>query len=113
MRKVVIESATCLCARWTAPRDVIFGNGRHLALNEVFFDSGITAILESLGHQEAVGRDAQSGVMVKAAPTPSFIVAKPEVLLQILVIALNAPTHLGDKHHLLQRGLLWRCAEEV
>ena len=46
------------------PRDVIFGNGRHLTLSEVFFTAGIAASLESLRHQEAIGRDAQRGVMV-------------------------------------------------
>lgn len=33
-----------------------------------------------------VGRDAQRGVMVKPAPTPSLIVTQPEVLLQVLVV---------------------------
>ena len=78
-----------------------------------FFTAGITASLESLRHQEAVGRDAQRGVMVKPAPAPSLIVAQSEVLLQILVIPLDAPTHFGDEHHLRQGGLLWRGGEEV
>ena len=31
----VLESAPRRCARWAAPRDVILGNVRHLALHEV------------------------------------------------------------------------------
>src|SRR5450830_1846191 len=108
MRKVVIESATCLCARWTAPRDVIFGNGRHLALNEVFFTAGIAANLESLRHQECVGCNAEGCMVVKATPTSALVVSQPKLLLQFLIVALDAPTHFGNEHQLLQRGVLWR-----
>ena len=45
--------------------------------------------------QEAVGGNAQSSVMMKAAPTPSLVVAQTELLLEILIIAFNAPAHLG------------------
>src|SRR6218665_3897068 len=34
---VAIESATRRCARRTSPREVVFGNSRHLACEEVFF----------------------------------------------------------------------------
>jgi len=77
------------------------GNGRHLALDEVFFTAGIAASSESVGHQEPVSRNAQRGVMVKAAPPPSLIVPQSELLLQILVVALNAPAHLGNKRQLV------------
>ena len=79
-----------------------------------FFYAGIAAArLESLGHRECVGRDAQRGVVVKPAPAPSLIVAQPEVRLQILVIALYAPAHLGNEHHLLQGGVFWGREEEI
>jgi hypothetical protein len=51
--------------------------------------------------QEAVGCNAQSNVMMKAAPTPSLVVAQTELLFEILIIAFNAPAHLG--------GLDQRC----
>src|SRR5665647_2531261 len=51
--------------------------------------------------------------MVKPTPASSLIVSQPKLLLQILVVPLDAPAHLGDEHHLLQRGLLWRRAEKV
>ena len=75
-RSVVIECDTWRWARWAAPRDVIVGNGRHLAFDEVFFTADIAASLESLCHQETVGRNAQSGVVVKAPPAPSLIVTQ-------------------------------------
>ena len=70
-RSIVIESATWRCARRASPRDVIVGNGRYLAENEVFFTAGMAARLEPLGHQKPVGCNAQRGVTVKAAPAPS------------------------------------------
>jgi hypothetical protein len=52
-------------------------------------------------HQESVGGDAQAGVVVEAAPAPSFIVPQPHFLLEDLVVALDAPAHLGFKHQAL------------
>ena len=78
----MIESATWRCARWTAPRDVIVGYGRDLALSEVFFSADIAgAGLQALRHQKSVGRYAQRGVMVKPTPTSALIVAQTEILL--------------------------------
>ncbi len=45
--------------------------------------------------EEAVGGNAQRGMMVKAAPAAAFVVAKPEFLLEVLVIALDPPAPLG------------------
>jgi uncharacterized protein YjbI with pentapeptide repeats len=52
-----IESATWRCARRTAAGDVIRGNGRHLAFDEVFFAADAAAGSEALGHQESVRRN--------------------------------------------------------
>ena len=38
--------------------------------------------------QESIGRDAQRGVVVKASPTSPFVVAKPDLLFQFVVITL-------------------------
>ena len=59
-----------------------------MAFDEVFFTAGAAAGFQSLRHQEAIRGDAQTGVVVKAPPTPPLIVAQPQVLLEILVIAL-------------------------
>src|SRR5438105_3932632 len=47
------------------------------------------------GDQESVSCDAERGVMVEAAPTAPFKVVKADLLLEILVIAFDAPTQLG------------------
>jgi hypothetical protein len=49
----------------------------------------------SLANEEAIGRNAQGGVMMKAAPTPSFVMIEPKFLLEILIIPLNPPAQLG------------------
>src|SRR5260370_11343702 len=48
------------------------------------------------GDQESVSRDAQRGVVVEASPTSPFEVSKPELLFQLLIIALDAPAQLGQ-----------------
>ena len=49
-----------------------------------------------LGSQEAVGGDAQRGVMMEATPAAPFIVAEPDLLLEFLIVALDAPAQLGE-----------------
>jgi hypothetical protein len=49
-----------------------------------------------LGDQESVGRDAQRGVMVEAAPPAAFEMSEPDLLLELLIIALDTPAHFGD-----------------
>src|SRR6202142_4626140 len=48
-----------------------------------------------LGDQEPVGRDAQRGVVVEATPTSPFEMPEPNLLFEILIIALDAPAQLG------------------
>ena len=55
--------------------------------------------------QEAVRGNAQGGVMMKAAPAPSLVVAQAELLLEILIIAFNAPAHLGGLDQIQKRGV--------
>ncbi len=45
----------------------------------------------AFAEQEAVGGDAQRGVMVEATPAASLVVAQPELLLEVLVVALDPP----------------------
>ena len=58
-----------------------------------------------LGDEEAIGGDAQGGMMMKAAPAPALIVIEPDFLFQFFVIALNAPSALGGGHQILERGV--------
>lgn len=66
-----------------------------MACDEVFFAAQRLAGDEPLGHQEAIGRDAQSGMVVKPAPAAALIVPQTEVLLELLVVALDAPALMG------------------
>jgi hypothetical protein len=44
------------------------------------------------GHQEPIGRDAEGSVMMKAAPTSSFVVAQSEFLFKFFVITFFPPS---------------------
>ncbi len=58
-----------------------------------------------LGDEEAIGGDAQGGMMMKAAPATALIVIEPDFLFQFFVIALNAPSAFGGGHQILERGV--------
>src|SRR4051812_23554356 len=45
--------------------------------------------------RERGSHNAQGGVMMKAAPTASFIMIEPEFLLEVLIIPLDPPAQLG------------------
>jgi len=74
-----------------------------------FFSTRIAASLQSLCHQEAVCRNAQSRVVVKTPPASSFIVTQSQILLQVLVIALDAPSHVRGVYQIVQCCRLWQC----
>ena len=42
-------------------------------------------------------------MVMKAAPATAFILSEAEVLLEVLVVALDAPAHLGLVDHALER----------
>ncbi len=50
---------------------------------------------------------------VKTAPSSVFIMTKAKLLRKILIVALNAPAHLGDKRELLKARISWRGTEKV
>jgi len=45
-------------------------------------------VTQPLGHQKAIGSDAQG-----------------KLLLEILTVTLNGPTHLADRHQTFERGV--------
>src|SRR5438552_8759850 len=51
--------------------------------------------------------------MVEAWPSASFVVPKPDLLLEILVVALDAPAHLGDVDEPAEGGALGQRCEPV
>src|SRR5512137_2101836 len=68
---------------------------------------------EALDEQEAVRGDAQRRVMVEAPPTTALEMAKPQFLLELLVVALDAPTQLGQARQLLDGGRHGQRTQEV
>src|SRR4051812_37725715 len=58
----------------------------------------------ALGDEEAVGCDAEAGVVVEAAPAAALVVPQPDLLLELLVIPLDQPTCLRDMDQVLERG---------
>ena len=61
-----------------------------------------------LGDQEAVGGDAQRGVMMEATPAAPFIVAEPDLLLEFLIVALDAPAQFGGIDQIDERDCFWK-----
>jgi hypothetical protein len=55
-----------------------FGIGKVLLIERSFFRA---AMLKTICQQEAVGCNAQGGVMMKATPATSLVVAQSELLL--------------------------------
>src|SRR3954454_23543811 len=51
--------------------------------------------------------------MVEAAPAAALVVPEPEFLLELLVIALDAPPELGEFDHTLKADVLWQGREPV
>ncbi len=44
-----------------------------------------------MGDQESVGGDAEGCMVMEASPASSFVMAEPEFLFELLVVALDAP----------------------
>jgi hypothetical protein len=44
-------------------------------------------------------------MMMKTTPSPAFIVPEAEFLLELFVVAFNAPAQFGQEHQGLQAGL--------
>ena len=58
----------------------------------------------SAERKEAVCDGAEAGVVVEASPCSPLEVVEPELLLHLLVVALDAPAQLGAADELFQRG---------
>ena len=62
-------------------------------------------MFKTFRQQETVGCNAQGGVMMKATPAPSLVVAQAEFLFKLLIVPFNAPAHLGGINQIYQRGI--------
>src|SRR5512138_654591 len=58
----------------------------------------------SAEREEAVCHRAEAGVVVEAAPRSPLEVIEAELLLHLLVVALDAPAQLGCADEILERG---------
>src|SRR5512134_2544724 len=116
-RRVLIESDTCLCARRTSARVVIGGKGRRLALEEasdgVFFGVLCSASKQLLGDQKPVGRDSQAGMMMESSPASSLVVSQSQLLLELLIVALDAPAQMCHTDQLVERGVLGQRRQPI
>src|SRR5271170_50484 len=66
-----------------------------------------------LRHQEAIGGDTESGVVVKAAPAAPFEVPQAEFLFQFLVIAFDDPALFGQSGQISQADVGGQVREPV
>jgi hypothetical protein len=60
----------------------------------------------AFGDQEPVSRNAEGGMVVKAPPAPSFVVAHSEFLLEFLVVALHDPAMLRQTNRVGKLGVV-------
>lgn len=68
---------------------------------------------QPFGYQKAIGCDAQGRVMVETPPAPTFVMGQAKLLLEILVVTFNAPTHLGHRHQTFERGVGGQRGQDV
>src|SRR5450759_154209 len=66
-----------------------------------------------LGDQEYVGRDAQRGVVMEAAPSAPFEMPESDLLLELLIVALDAPAQLGGVDQPAEGDLFRKGREPV
>jgi len=76
-----------------------------LAFGAVFSTPDFIGVAQALCEPEAVSGDAQAGVGMQSPPTPALVVPQAEVLLEVLVVALEAPTHLGASNTMRCSGI--------
>src|SRR5258706_15558836 len=68
---------------------------------------------QTFGDEKAIRGYAQRRVVMKAAPAASLEVPQAEFLLELLIIALNAPAQFCNSHEFLDRRVSRQRAEEV
>jgi urease accessory protein UreE len=62
----------------------------------------------SLGDEETVGGDAKRGVVVKAAPASTLIMAEANFSFEFLVVPLDPPASLRAGYKLGNRRVGWQ-----
>ena len=94
-RRVAMESGLC---RWVrigrTSGFVTFGKGRLFEARSGRRSRGGNGL--PFADQEAVGRNAKRGVMMKAPPASAFVMSKAKLLLEVLVVAFDPPAKFDD-----------------
>src|SRR3954451_18382740 len=111
LRTVAIEFSTCRSGRiGGAAGSITCGKANRRKLRGGPSRGGNP---HPFGDQEAIGCDAKRGVMVEAAPAAALEVPEPEFLLELLVVAFDAPPELGKFDQALEADLLRQRREPV
>src|SRR5215210_5840458 len=111
LRTVAIEFSTCRSGRiGGASGSITWGKANRRELRGGPSRGGNP---HPFGDQEAIGRHAQTGMVVEAAPATPLIVPEPEFLLELLVVAFDAPPELGEFNHALEANVLRQGREPV
>src|SRR5262245_11539485 len=104
-RSVAIEWGTWRSGRsGGASGSVTLGKGRFFA--EVSGARRRGGKSRPFGDQESISGNAHRGMMMEPSPASSFEMTEPDLLLELLIVALDAPAHHGDIDHALERGVL-------
>lgn len=91
-------------------RPVILGYGRLRAFGGFFL---MGAAAQALADEEAVGGDAQGGVVMKAAPAATFVMVEAKLLFQLKIVSLDAPAGFGGVDQRLNRGVRGQVGQEI
>jgi hypothetical protein len=60
-----------------------------------------------------VGRNAETCVVVKAAPSAALVMAEPNFLLEFEIVAFDPPSHLRQINQALERDVGGQCGKPV
>jgi hypothetical protein len=101
---VAMDSGTCRSGRTgSAPRDETFGYARGLEEGQRLRGE----MRQPLRGKKRVRRNTERGVMVETPPAAPFKMIEPQLVLQLLVVPLDAPAqhHELDQIGARRRGL--------
>ncbi len=97
--------SSAFLARTCSPRCVRDGasharRSSRLACNKRAASSACAMKSSFMCNEKSIGGDTFPGVVVRSAPPTPFDVSKAKLLLEVLVVTLNAPAHFGDVHEI-------------
>src|SRR3954464_6153600 len=111
LRTVAIEFSTCRSGRiGGASGSITCGKAKRRELRGGPSRGGNS---HPFGDQEAIGCDAKRRVMVEAAPAAALVVPEPQFLLELLVVAFDAPSELGEFDQAHEADVLRQGREPV